>query len=65
MRNPSLLNQEEVIEVVMKKNMTIKDYYELLKKLRKDGFKGWSIQGYEIGYYQGNKASIKVQESKE
>jgi hypothetical protein len=51
-----LHNSDEVIEVVIKKKMTARDYYVLLEKMRKEGFKGWSCQGYELGYYQGEKA---------
>lgn len=56
----SKTNPYEVIEVVMKKNMTLHEYEKLLQKLRKNGFKGWSCQGYQLGFYQGNKGQEKV-----
>lgn len=61
-KQTTLGDPNEEIEVVMKKNMTRKEYYQHLDNLRKKGFKGWSCQGYEKGYYQGEKASIKVED---
>lgn len=36
------------VEVVMKKKMTVEQYRALIEAARK---KGWSIQAYEVGYY--------------
>jgi hypothetical protein len=53
-------NPHEIILVVMKKEMSVEKYYLLLNKMRKEGFKGWRIQGYELGFYQGEKASKEI-----
>ncbi|CVK17192.1 hypothetical protein Ga0061079_1207 [Apibacter mensalis] len=53
-------NPNEIILVVMKKEMSIEKYYLLLEKMRKDGFKGWRIQGYELGFYQEDKGYKEI-----
>lgn len=43
-----LLSDETVIEVVMRKNMTISEY----ERIRSNGkSKGWNIQAYQLGVY--------------
>lgn len=43
------LPPETVIEVVMRKEMTIADYMKLRENVIK---KGWRCQGYQKGFYQ-------------
>ncbi|MCX8676241.1 MULTISPECIES: hypothetical protein [unclassified Apibacter] len=51
---------DEVITVVMKKEMSMKNYLSLMEKLRKDGFNGWNCQGYQTGFYCGYKGYLEV-----
>ena len=53
-------NPEEIITVVMKKEMSMKNYLSLMEKLRKDGFNGWNCQGYQTGFYCGYKGYLEV-----
>lgn len=43
------LPETEIIEVVMKKKMTVKQYKDTREQFIKYG---WSCQGYQVGYYQ-------------
>lgn len=53
----SNLPDTEVIEVVMRRKMMLKDYYALQAKSKKTG---WDCQAYEVGYYSGYKLKIEI-----
>ncbi len=44
----TLLPDNEIIEVVMRKKMTVAEYEKILKNGRT---KGWSVQAYQEGVY--------------
>lgn len=51
------LHDSEIVEVVIKKNMTFKDYLKMIPSIKK---KGYMIQAYKIGVFQ-NKLSKEIE----
>lgn len=51
------INDTEVVEVVLKKNMSVSDYRRIYNDSKK---KGWHIQAYKLGYYQDNREPLKI-----
>ncbi len=43
------LHESEIVEVVIKKNMSFKDYLEMIPSIKR---KGYMIQAYKIGVFQ-------------
>ena len=56
-KNLNSLHESEIVEVVIKKNMTFKDYLDMIPSIKK---KGYNIQAYKIGVFQ-NKLSKEIE----
>lgn len=51
------LNDNEKVEVVLKKQMTYADYKRIFNESKK---KGWTVQAYQIGVYSdGQNKQVK------
>ncbi len=46
MKNATLLPDSELVEVVIKKKITYKEYLKIIDQTRQ---RGWKIQAYQIG----------------
>lgn len=51
------LPPEEIIEVVMRKQMTLVKYYAMLEKAKKQG---WQIKAYQTDFYNGDNIKIEI-----
>jgi hypothetical protein len=57
MKNNELTNTQ-IVEVVLRKKMTIENYKNIISKSRKQG---WFVQAYEIGRFsEGTQTKIEI-----